>query len=80
MCSRNRVVWSSDIGGETNHYIYYIAKQYNILEEMKKLGRNLAIQGEVIGTKSNNGGGPIQGNIYRLNDYELRVFSIYDLH
>jgi hypothetical protein len=79
MCSRNRVVWSSDIGGETNHHAYYVAKQYDIFNVMKNLGRNLAIQGEIIGTKANNGGGSIQGNIYKLNDYQLRVFSIYDL-
>ena len=49
-----------------------IAESYKILDGLKKLDRNLAVQGESLGPK-------IQGNIYKLSDYELKVFSIFDL-
>lgn len=71
-CSRNRIVYNSQKGGETTHHIMRVAQSYRLLETMKKLNRNLAIQGEVIG-------GKIQGNVYKLPDLELRVFLMFDL-
>lgn len=78
VCSRNRVISNSDKGGETTHPIYKVAVKYDLKSKLSKLGRNLAIQGEVIGVDK-NGGKAIQGNIYKLSDFELRVFSIYDI-
>jgi hypothetical protein len=73
VCSRNRVVYDSRKGGgETNRQFFYLALKYSILHGLKKLDRNLAIQGECIGPG-------VQGNIYHLPDYELKVFLIYDL-
>jgi hypothetical protein len=73
VCSRNRVVYDSRKGGgETNRQFFYLAAKYSILQRLKKLDRNLAIQGECIGPG-------VQGNIYQLPDYELKVFLIYDL-
>lgn len=71
-CSRNRIVYNSRNGKESPHHILEVAKKYNLLEGMMSLNRNLAIQGEVIGPK-------IQGNIYKLTELELRVFSVFDL-
>lgn len=72
-CSRNRIVYNSqNNNGETTHHIIQVANKYNLFEEMRKLNRNLAIQGEVIGPK-------IQGNIYKLPELELRVFLMFDL-
>ena len=65
VCSRNMVVPPA-------HYLMKIAESYKILDGLKKLDRNLAVQGESLGPK-------IQGNIYKLSDYELKVFSIFDL-
>lgn len=39
---------------------------------LKALGRNLAIQGELIG----NG---VQGNKYRLTSLDIRLFSLFDI-
>lgn len=72
VCSRNRIIFNSQKGGDSTHPIMQVAKQLNLQNKMKKLNRNLAIQGEVIGPK-------IQGNIYRLPQVDLRVFLIYDL-
>jgi ATP-dependent RNA circularization protein (DNA/RNA ligase family) len=40
--------------------------------KLKATGRNLAIQGEIVGSG-------IQGNQYKLNSHQLFVFSIYDI-
>jgi hypothetical protein len=72
VCSRNRIVYNSQKGGETTHHNMRAAQRYNLLDGLKKLDRNLAIQGEVIGPK-------IQGNIYKIPEVDLRVFLMYDL-
>lgn len=72
-CSRNRIVYNSqNNSGETTHHIMQVASKYNLIESMKGLNRNLAVQGEVIGPK-------IQGNIYKLPELEFRVFLMFDL-
>lgn len=72
ICSRNRIVYNSQKGGETTHHLFKVATKYNLLAGMKQLDRNLAIQGECCGVK-------IQGNIYKLPDLDLKVFLMYDL-
>jgi len=72
VCSRNRTIYNSQKSGESTHHIMQVAEKYNILEKLKKLNRNLAVQGEVIGPK-------IQNNIYKLPELELKVFLIFDL-
>jgi hypothetical protein len=73
VCSRNRIVYDSRTGGgETNKQFYPLAAKYNLLAGLKRLNRNLAIQGECVGPG-------VQGNIYQLPEYELRAFLIYDL-
>src|SRR5260370_21127620 len=72
ICSRNKIVYNSRSGGETNHYLVQLAEKHNMLEALKKLNRNIAVQGESLGPK-------IQGNIYKLPEHQFRVFIIYDL-
>lgn len=73
VCSRNRIIYNSQKGaGETNHHIFRAGEKYNILDGLKKLNRNIAVQGEVIGPK-------IQANVYKIPEVDLRVFSIFDL-
>lgn len=72
ICSRNRIVFNSRSGGAPTHDLCHIADKYSIREGMKKMNRNLAIQGECIGPK-------IQGNIYKLPELDFKVFLMYDL-
>ena len=71
-CSRNRIVYNSQKSKKIVHHIMQVSEKYNIEQKLRKLGRNIAIQSEVIG-------GKIQGNIYKLPGLELRVFSIFDI-
>ncbi len=56
---------------DTNPIEEGIIKKYN-LEKICILGRNLAFQGELIGPK-------IQGNKYQLDDYDWKIFDIFDI-
>lgn len=49
-----------------------IARELKIREKMESLGRNLAIQGELIGEG-------IQGNPYKIKGQTLRLFNIFDI-
>ena len=72
ICSRNRIVYDSQAGGDKNHYLYLLSEKLNILAALQKLNKNIAVQGESIGPK-------IQKNIYKLPEVDLKVFSIFDL-
>jgi hypothetical protein len=72
VCSRNRIIFNSQKGNKTTHHLATVAEKYDIWKGLKKLNRNLAIQAECIGPK-------IQGNIYKLPDLELRLFSVFDI-
>jgi RNA ligase (TIGR02306 family) len=70
-CSRNL-----DLHPETVHKFngtayWFLAEKLNIEEIIKTLGKNIVIQGEIIG----NG---INGNQYKLNDLQLKIFNLYD--
>jgi hypothetical protein len=49
-----------------------VALKYDLENKMKNLGKNYAIQGECIGPK-------IQGNIYELEEHDIRIFIVYDI-
>jgi RNA ligase (TIGR02306 family) len=49
-----------------------VARELNIEENMVDMGRNLAIQGEIIGEG-------IQGNPYRIKGQTLRVYNAFDI-
>ena len=46
--------------------------KYSIEEKLRKYGKNIAIQAEMIGPG-------IQKNYYNLNSYELRIFDVFDI-
>ncbi len=67
VCSRNIDLLES----ETNTF-WKMEKKYNIINSIKKCGRNLAIQGELVGPN-------IEGNIYNLKEHSFFVYDIFDI-
>lgn len=49
-----------------------VAREMKIRESLEKLGRNIAIQGELIGEG-------IQGNPYKIKGHTLRLYNIFDI-
>ena len=68
VCSRNFVIELSDEG---NVYVEMF-KKYDLAGLYTKLGKNLAIQAEVVGPG-------IQKNRLNLAEKEIRVFDVYDI-
>jgi len=66
VCGRNY-----DYIEDTKNTYWEIAKLYDIENKMKSLGRNLVIQGEIIG----NG---IQKNKYKLEGHQIFLFDMFD--
>ena len=67
VCSRNLDL------KETEGNVYWdIAKKYDVHAILLRDGRNLAIQGEIIGEG-------IQGNKYKMNERKFYVFDIFDI-
>ena len=67
VCSRNL-----DLKDTEGNVYWDIARKYDVHAILLRDGRNLAIQGEIIGQG-------IQGNQYKLDKHELYVFDIYDI-
>jgi RNA ligase (TIGR02306 family) len=67
VCGRNWEYYESP----TNS-IWKFAKQNNIEEKLGDLGRNIALQGEIIGEG-------IQGNKYKLKGQTVRFFRAFDI-
>lgn len=67
VCSRN--LWLQE--DDANSF-WKIAKVYDIENNLRTLNRNIAIQGELIGSN-------IQGNKYNINDKDLFIFNVIDL-
>lgn len=68
VCSRNLELKEDD---DSNLY-WQIAKKHNLRDKLNAIGRNLAIQGEIIGEG-------IQKNYYKMKDQYLYIFSVYDI-
>ena len=67
VCSRN---WSlKETAGNT---LWVVTRRERIIEKLRNTGRNLALQGELIGEG-------IQGNAYKITGQEFYVFDIYDI-
>lgn len=67
VCSRNM-----DLKEDENNSFWKVALRYNLREEMARIGRNVAIQGELIGPG-------IQKNRDGLTDIDLYVFNVWDI-
>lgn len=67
VCSRNLELSDS----ETNTQ-WRLAKELNIKENLDKVGKNVALQGELIGEGINK-------NLYKIRGQEFRVFDIFDI-
>lgn len=67
VCSRN-----IDFTDTPNNVYWLAAKNQNVHDALANDGRNLAVQGEIIGVG-------IQGNQYKLSKPTLYVFDIYDI-
>jgi RNA ligase (TIGR02306 family) len=67
VCSRN---WSlKETAGNT---LWSVARRERLIEKVRQTGRNLALQGELIGEG-------IQGNAYNVKGQDFRLFDIYDI-
>lgn len=69
MCSRNIILESND--SNTKNY-YNIAEKFNIQNILKGYGKNIAVQGEIVGPG-------INCNRLKLTSLDFRVFSMYDI-
>jgi RNA ligase (TIGR02306 family) len=67
VCSRNL-----DLKEDETNTFWRVANHYKILPALTKLGRNLAIQGELIGEG-------IQGNPEKIKGQDFYVFDIWDI-
>lgn len=69
VCSKNL-----ELHEDEDNTFWQIAKRYNIESKLRSLGKNVAIQGETIGTG-------IQNNKYKLekNERDLYLFNIFDI-
>lgn len=66
-CSRNLEL--KDDGTST---FWETAKAEKIVEKLIALGKNIALQGELMG-------GQIQGNAYKINGFKFFLYDIYDI-
>lgn len=69
ICSRNKLLEQEN---PENNIYYNVTRQYNIEKLLRKYGKNLAIQGEVIGEK-------IQGNKEKIKGVDFYVFDVWDI-
>lgn len=69
VCSRNLEL---KLEGNENNAFIQAAIKYDLENKLRNYGRNIALQGELIG-------GNIQGNPYKLTEYQYRVYDVYDI-
>jgi RNA ligase (TIGR02306 family) len=67
VCSRNRSL--KETAGNT---LWAVARREQLIEKVRQTGRNLALQGELVGEG-------IQGNAYNVKGQDFRLFDIYDI-
>lgn len=70
MCCGRNYVWEERSG--SNEHYFKIAELFNIEEKLNNLGKNIALQGEIVG-------GKINGNKLKLTSYDYRIFNIYNI-
>jgi RNA ligase (TIGR02306 family) len=67
VCSRNLELLETD----TNIH-WMVARQHDIEGKLRKLNRDIAVQGEILGQK-------IQSNKYKLQAHKVLIYSIFDI-
>ena len=67
VCSRNLQLRESEYNS-----MWKVARRHTLIEKIRASGRNLALQGEIVGEG-------IQGNRYKVTGQEFFVFDIYDI-
>ena len=67
VCSRNMRIRKSE-----NNLYWEIEKKYDILNKLKSLSKNIAIQGEIVGPN-------IQNNSLKLSQIDFYVFSVFNI-
>ena len=67
VCSRNL-----DLKPNPDNSLWRAAYKHELPAKLANIGRNIAVQGELIG----NG---IQGNLYKMRDQDFYVYDIYDI-
>jgi ATP-dependent RNA circularization protein (DNA/RNA ligase family) len=53
-----------------NNIFWDVAKSLNLEEKLNSLGKNIALQGEILGFK-------VQGNPYNLEDVKFYLYNVY---
>lgn len=72
LCFRNTLVSRERKYNDLRRFFYPTMERLGIEKWMRSLGRNIAIQGELVGPE-------IQGNKYKLSEHKWFVFNVYDL-
>ncbi len=67
VCSRNLNLRKTE-----NNSLWSVARRENLIEKIQQTGRNLALQGELIGEG-------IQKNPYKIRGQQFHLFDIYDI-
>lgn len=67
VCSRNL-----DLKEDDNNAFWAVAKKLDLSNKLIALGRNIAIQGELVGEG-------VQGNLYKLKERKFCVFDVFDV-
>ncbi len=67
VCSRNLELLETD-----ENTLWKLAREQKIEEKLKGYGKNIAIQGEIIGEN-------VQGNKYKLRGQHIFFFNVYDI-
>jgi RNA ligase (TIGR02306 family) len=67
VCSRN---WA--LKETASNTLWSVARREGLIEKVRQTGRNLALQGELIGEG-------IQGNPYKIKGQDFLLFDIYDI-
>jgi len=67
VCSRN-----INLQRENNSEWWEVARKFDIKNKLKKVGKNIGIQGEIVGPG-------VEGNIYKLKELEFFIYNVVDL-
>jgi len=67
VCSRNLELKEDD-----SNTFWRVAKSEQLIDKLKKFGRNIALQGELIGEG-------IQGNRYQIKGQQFHLYDIFDI-